>query len=232
MTQTKSIPDIDWPGFLKKQDMHFTKLPGRWEEAPHFGNAMIGSMLYQADNALRLQVFRADVRDHRDESYGWTAYSRPRFLIGHFELKTEGILRQAAELHPNGLWPCSNNPCIESTLSLMNNIQEMLIQSWTDTALTLPGPIRIFPALPSSWRNVLFCDLRAEGAFLVSAERRNGSTIWVRVKSLAGEPCRIRPGFDGLASVSAVEPNRVKSIDNGIYTVELKAGEEIRLTAC
>mgnify|MGYP000724167846 CR=1 FL=1 len=39
--------------------------------------------------------------------------------------------------------------------------------------------------------------LRTEGAFLVSAKRSRGQTRWVVIKSLAGEPCRVRPGFHG-----------------------------------
>jgi hypothetical protein len=53
---------------------------------------MVGSMLYQADDTNRLQVFRADVHDHRDSTYGWTAYSRPRLQIGRFALHTVGKL--------------------------------------------------------------------------------------------------------------------------------------------
>ena len=34
-----------------RHDMTFDKLPDGWTEAPHFGNAMVGSMLYQADDA-------------------------------------------------------------------------------------------------------------------------------------------------------------------------------------
>ena len=83
---------IDWPVFLQPHDMTFDKLPGNWTEAPHFGNAMVGSMLYQADNTIRLQVFRADVHDHRDNTWGWTAYSRPRFEIGYFSLQPAGQL--------------------------------------------------------------------------------------------------------------------------------------------
>ncbi len=53
---------------------------------------MVGSMLYQADDTIRLQVFRADVHDHRDDTWGWTAYSRPRLMIGHFSLHPVGKL--------------------------------------------------------------------------------------------------------------------------------------------
>ena len=68
---------IDWPTFMRRQDMTFDKLPRSWKEAPHFGNAMVGSMLYRDENTLKLQVFRADVHDHRDNSRGWTAYTGP-----------------------------------------------------------------------------------------------------------------------------------------------------------
>ena len=69
---------IDWPAFLRRHDMTFDRLLGAWSEAPHFGNAMVGSMLYRADDTIRLQVFRADVHDHRDEAWGWAATNPPR----------------------------------------------------------------------------------------------------------------------------------------------------------
>lgn len=84
---------IDWPAFMARHDMVWERLPTRWTEAPHFGNAMLGSMLYRSGNAIRLQVFRADVHDHRDNSFGWTACSRPRFMIGWFELEPVGKIQ-------------------------------------------------------------------------------------------------------------------------------------------
>ena len=49
----------------------------------------------------------------------------------------------------------------------------------------------MFPAVPSVWTEASFERLRADGAFLVSAVRRNGRTAWVKIESLAGEPCRL-----------------------------------------
>ncbi len=83
---------IDWPAFMARHDMLWERLPNTWKESPHFGNAMVGSMLYRADDTIRLQVFRADVHDHRDDTWGWTAYSRPRLQIGHFSLHPVGKL--------------------------------------------------------------------------------------------------------------------------------------------
>jgi alpha-L-fucosidase 2 len=93
---------VDWPAFMKQHDMTFEKLPGSWKDAPHFGNAMVGSMLYQVDNTLRLQIFRTDVQDHRDDTWGWTAYSRPRLVIGYFSLVPVGKLK-GCSWHKN-LW--------------------------------------------------------------------------------------------------------------------------------
>lgn len=94
MAADSGLPEekIDWVAFMQQHDMTFDQLPRRWQEAPHFGNASIGSMLYQADNTIRLQMFRADVHDHRDDTYGWPAYSRAHFQIGHFSLYPVGKL--------------------------------------------------------------------------------------------------------------------------------------------
>ena len=84
----------------------------------------------------------------------------------------DSLKRLQGDLYPNGLW--YESPCIESTLAAANIIQDMLIQSWSDPAKDEPGPIRIFPAVPTTWKDVEFHDLRAEGAFLVSAKRSAG----------------------------------------------------------
>jgi hypothetical protein len=132
---------------------------------------------------------------------------------------------------PNGLWPCGGNPCIESTLGTANIVQNMLIQSWSDPAKDEPGPIRIFPALPSTWKDVEFRDLRAEGAFLVSAKRSAGKTEWVRIKSLAGEPCRVRPGMNGTIRIKGDREHKLELVSPGIYEIALKKGEEVLLYA-
>ena len=91
------------------------------------------------------------------------------------------------------------------------------------------GPIRIFPALPSAWKDVEFRDLRAEGAFLVSAKRSAGKTEWVRIKSLAGEPCRVRPGLAGEIRPRGDQAFQLQEISPGIYQINLKRGEEVLL---
>ena len=109
--------------------------------------------------------------------------------LGNLALeRMNDILYRDAEnekLGKNGIYYLAT-PCIETSLSYNTCVQDMLLQCWGNR-------IRVFPALPDSWKDVAFHDFRAEGAFLISASRKNGITIFVRIKSLAGEPCIICP---------------------------------------
>ena len=73
-------------------------------------------------------------------------------------------------------------------MAFASSLQEMLLQSHT-------GTIRIFPAIPSSWKDVSFRTLRTEGAFLVSAAMRDGKVSEVKVRSTVGGPLRVLNTF-------------------------------------
>jgi hypothetical protein len=147
--------------------------------------------------------------------------------IGLGDEALDSLKRLQGDLYPNGLW--YESPCIESTLAAANIIQDMLIQSWSDPAKEDPGPIRIFPAIPTTWQDVEFHDLRTEGAFLVSAKRSGGKTEWVRIKSLAGEPCRVRPGMSGAIRSKGDRQYKLGAVSPGVYEIDLKKGEEVLL---
>jgi alpha-L-fucosidase 2 len=68
---------------------------------------------------------------------------------------------------------------LEGNFAFAAGILEMLLQSHN-------GPIRIFPAIPDNWENVSFQNLRSEGAFLISAELKNGLVDNVIVESESG----------------------------------------------
>lgn len=112
--------------------------------------------------------------------------------------------------------------CIESPLSGAQSIHDMILQSWGNT-------IRVFPAAPDKWADITFHDMRAEGAFLVSAVRKAGQTQWVRIKSLAGEPCRIKPNLPGPVQVTGARAFNLTDEGNGTYRIDLKQGEEVLL---
>jgi len=115
------------------------------------------------------------------------------------------------------------NPVIETPLSAANAISEMLLQSWG-------GKIRVFPAIPDKWAEASFDNLRTQGAFLVSASRKNGKTQWVHIKSLAGEPCTVKiPGWTQIVPVKNDHQVLITTLPNNEFSVDLKANEEILL---
>ena len=117
----------------------------------------------------------------------------------------------------------SGTPDVESHGGLCQMLHDMLLQSWGDK-------IRVFPAVPAAWPDVTFHNLRAEGAFLVSAARQGGRTQWVRIHSLAGEPCRIRPSLAGQVKVHC--PGKtipIRKLADDVYELSLAKGEEVLL---
>lgn len=77
---------------------------------------------------------------------------------------------------------------LEGNFAFASAIQEMLLQSHA-------GYIEIFPATPLAWQDAGFTNLRAEGAFLVSATKENGVTTNFMVESEKGGTARIKLPF-------------------------------------
>lgn len=110
---------------------------------------------------------------------------------------------------------------LEGNFAFASGIQEMLLQSHA-------GIIRVFPAIPSSWSDVSFNNLRAMGAFLVSAEMRNGKIVKLRIYPEQGGMLRIANPF-GTDEI-AINTN-VEAIDNknGILSFETRKGEWLEI---
>jgi hypothetical protein len=168
------------------------------------------------------------VEDGR-EVFGWSRAAAASLYatLGDGRNAIDQIHRHMADarfVRPNTQY-IEGDPVIECSIVLNRSLQDMLLQSWGDK-------INVFPAVPKEWDSAVFHDLRAEGAFLISAERKAGRTLWVRVKSLAGEPCRIKPGVAGDIKVAS-QGNRValKGLGNGVYELGLSKGEEALLYA-
>ncbi|MGN6369325.1 MAG: glycosyl hydrolase family 95 catalytic domain-containing protein [Phycisphaerae bacterium] len=117
-------------------------------------------------------------------------------------------------------------PVIESPLSGAAAVNDMLLQSWG-------GKLRVFPAIPDAWKDVTFQNLRGEGAFLVTAARKNGKTTFIQIQSLAGQPCKLLTDMEnpfpmGMAGVGGQLP--VKLLAPHEYEVTLKKGDTMLLT--
>ena len=123
-------------------------------------------------------------------------------------------------------------PVIETPLSGAASIMEIVLQSWATN--TFGTHIRVFPAVPDAWKDVSFDKLRAEGAFEVSAVRRDGKTRFVRIKSLGGNPCRVSTSLDGRIVASGDrEFNLTTETEDGqpVTVIDLKQGETVVLTS-
>lgn len=94
---------------------------------------------------------------------------------------------------------------LEGNFAYASGLQEMLLQSQT-------GVIEVFPAIPSGWKNVSFKRLRAMGAFLVSAEMKDGKVFSVSVYSEKGGTLRIRSPKDGQVITMDTKPGETYNI--------------------
>lgn len=112
------------------------------------------------------------------------------------------------------------SPVIETPLSVCAVVHDLLLQSWG-------GVIRVFPATPSEWADAGFTDLRAEGAFLVSACRERGVLRRLSLTSLAGEPCIVEADWrrPRLSRPSAL----LKRDEAGRLHLRLEAGETLSI---
>ncbi|MZQ81404.1 hypothetical protein GQF01_04590 [Paenibacillus sp. 5J-6] len=129
-------------------------------------------------------------------------------------------------IKPNTMYK-EAGPVIETPLAGAESIHDMLLQSWG-------CKLRVFPAVPEAWTELAFHDLRAEGAFLVGAVRKDAVTQWIRVKSLAGEPCLIKTGWKGLVHWHIIGCDQVVRVTgeafiDGEISLELDAGEAVIL---
>ncbi|HNX78650.1 MAG TPA: hypothetical protein PKJ24_02150 [Prolixibacteraceae bacterium] len=143
-------------------------------------------------------------------------------ILHHFLNGNIGI----SQLLPNTLYVESGgrNPVIETPLSAVASITEMLLQGWGNK-------IRIFPAVPDSWQNCVFQNLQAQGGFAVSASREKGKTIWVAVESLAGEKCTVKiPGWENAFQISKGRKMGIRYLGNHEFELDLKAGEKVVLS--
>lgn len=124
---------------------------------------------------------------------------------------------------PSTMYQEGDNPVMETPASWARSLQDMLLQSHG-------GTIRIFPAIPVAWKDAVFHTMRAEGAFTVSATRKNSKTTMVRIQSLAGQPCRVKTDLARPATAISSSGRNLSVTDSaGILTIDLRKGETVVL---
>ncbi|HUT45356.1 MAG TPA: glycoside hydrolase N-terminal domain-containing protein [Sedimentisphaerales bacterium] len=112
---------------------------------------------------------------------------------------------------------------LEGNFAAAAGLQEMLLQSYS-------GTIRIFPAVPTDWKDISFKTLRAEGAFLVSAERKDGLMYSITIISEKGGQCRLENPFkQNEYELKGAAENTVTRDGNDLI-IKTSAGQKITLT--
>jgi len=112
---------------------------------------------------------------------------------------------------------------LEGNFAAAAGLQEMLLQSYS-------GTIRVFPAIPAGWNDVSFKTLRAEGAFLISAERKGGLTQLVEVLAEKGGAVRLENPFDaGVYTITGIGTEGVAA-DGADLIVQMSRGQKVRFT--
>ncbi len=107
---------------------------------------------------------------------------------------------------------------LEGNFAFASAIQEMLIQSHTEV-------VKLFPAIPADWKDLSFTKLRTYGAFLVSAEMKNGAVSDVEITAEKGGKLVLENPFKG----KGIKTEFKYEMDGSNLVFETKPGDVIKL---
>jgi alpha-L-fucosidase 2 len=105
---------------------------------------------------------------------------------------------------------------LEGNFAFAEGVQELLLQNKN-------GCVQVFPAIPSSWKEVSFKNLRAEGAFLISAKRKNGVPDEIKIVSEKGGNLKLKLPFKTM-TVALQKNIETKNSGDGFVTLHCKPG--------
>lgn len=109
---------------------------------------------------------------------------------------------------------------LEGNFAFASGVQELLLQSHR-------GYVEIFPAIPASWSDVSFSTLRAQGAFLVSAERKGGAVVSVVIEPQVDGLLKLRNPFG--TTPFEVKGAKIAQEQGPIIEIKATKGKTIRL---
>ena len=202
----------EWPEFDFDSENCFTFAPGTpYDESHrHFSHLMAFhpfGLIDWSNGEKDREIIKSTIK-RLDEigpdwwcgySYSWLGNLKARAMDGEGAAEALRIFSECFCLrntfHANGDQTKSGKSkfhyrpfTLEGNFAFASGINEMLIQSHT-------GTVQIFPAIPESWRDVSFKTLRAVGAFLVSAEMKDGKVVRVEIVSETGGPLQMHNPF-------------------------------------
>jgi hypothetical protein len=116
-------------------------------------------------------------------------------------------------------------PVIETPLSAVASVNEMMLQSYD-------GEIQVFPAVPDAWKDVSYRDLRTEGAFLVTAKRVGGKSAYVKIQSLVGGSFKLTIGSPELKyNISKTSGTTATKNSDGSWDIYIPKGKSIEFSS-
>jgi alpha-L-fucosidase 2 len=174
---------------------------------------------------IRQSVDRFTTLTGGQSGYTQTGAAAMYATLGDAEKAITTLDKLKGYLKPNTMYGEGGGPVIETPLSAVESINYMLLQSWN-------GIIRIFPAAPLRWQNVVFENFLTEGAFLVSARRDNQVIGELSITSKAGRLCMIKNPWPGQPlNVRSASGLVTTSVTNEVYSFPTVAGETYTLSA-
>ena len=108
---------------------------------------------------------------------------------------------------------------LEGNFAFAQGVNEMLLQSYS-------GIIEIFPAVPAVWKEISFKNLRAEGAFIISAGKSNGQTKEVKIMAEQGGQLRLKLPFKRFYLSNQKKKYQVK---DGVIVIQMNKGEMLSI---
>ncbi len=180
----------DFPTFIKKgkKCFRYSKFGIRWRDENTVGLQHIypASQIGLSSDEKLLKIARNTyfINDRRLDDNGSNSYLPAGARIGvDPDFLIEGIRQNIKEFAlPNRLFR-HHGGGIEHLTTIPATVNEMLMQSYE-------GVIRLFPCWNKT-DDAAFENLRADGAFLVSAELKNAKVSSLGIKSLKGRECTV-----------------------------------------
>lgn len=163
------------------------------------------------------------------QGYSYTGSSSIYSMMGDGDMAIKQLNALLEKyIQPNTLYK-ESGPVIETPLSAATSLQELYLQSWGNK-------IRVFPAVPTDWKDLSFTNFRAKGAFLISAIRKDYKTSLIQVESLEGGECRIQTGMsvDKIKVYSVFNSKKIKyqilDKEKGLLKINMKKGDTLHIS--
>lgn len=117
---------------------------------------------------------------------------------------------------------------MDAGMSCTAAIQEMMLHTRRGSLATR-GVTHVFAGCPKRWKDASFGPMRTDGAFFVSAARRDGIVERVHVKSPAGGTLKLANPWSGTATVTR-KGRKAEEVSGPVLEIATKPGESIEIT--